>query len=293
MKILNIKYIGACFVCLAFLQTGQAQVGVGTTTPEGALHLNSTSQGLIIPRIALTAKNLASPVINPNGSNLAEGTIVYNTSKTKLGANNVYPGIYAWNGTQWNPQFIMEEYKKYSQTGGFQLTTVRQDYGTPRPDQADNVNGLTNQIFTPKYSGTYRIEVKTNFAAGKISDFTSLDRISLATMEGAFFFRIVGAGVNIDPSSGTYDYEKGWMYTHSYSAHNQIESPTIESYLAPHFQSVVHYVHLLADEDYTFNLSNCIITGHDYFVNNGDSGDGQGRIGDDIPCTIEFNYIGD
>ncbi|MDP2688458.1 MAG: hypothetical protein Q8O62_14665 [Aequorivita sp.] len=294
MKILNIKYIGyALFACLALLQTAQAQVGVGTTTPEGALHLSSTSQGLIIPRIALTAKNIESPVINPNGSNLAEGTIIYNTSKTKLVANNVYPGIYAWSGTQWNPQFIMEEYKKYSQTAGFQLTTVRQIYGTPRPDQADNVDGLTNQIFTPKYSGTYRIEVKTNFAAGKISDFTSLDRISLATMEGAFFFRINGAGVNIDPSSGTYDYQKGWMYTHSYSSYNQIESPTIESYLVPHFQSVVHYVHLLADEDYTFNLSNCIITGHDYFVNNGDSGDGQGRIGQDIPCTIEFTYIGD
>lgn len=296
MKILNIKYIGsALFVCLTFLQTAQAQVGVGTTTPEGALHLNSTSQGLIIPRIPLTAKDIESPVINPNGSNLVEGTIVYNTSKTKLGANDVYPGIYAWSGTQWNPQFIMEDYKKYTQTGGCQRTTIRETYspGDPTPADADNVAGLTNQIFTPKYSGSYRIEVKTNFAAGKISDFTSLDAISLATSEGAFFFSITGSGVTIIPSIGSYDYTEGWMYTHSYSAYNQIESPSIESFTVPHFESVVHYVYLLADEDYTFNLSNCINTGHAYFENNGDTGDGQGHIGHDIPCTVEFTYIGD
>ncbi|CAM3311412.1 hypothetical protein [Aequorivita lipolytica] len=295
MKIVDIKYIGsAFFVCFVFIQTTLAQVGVGTTKPEGALHLKSTSQGLVIPRIALTAKNSENPVINPNGSNLVEGTVVYNTSKTKLGANDVYPGIYAWSGSEWNPQFIMEEYKKYTQTGSYQLTTIRDGYRTPRPDDADNVAGLTNQVFKPKYSGTYRIEVKTNFSAGKINDFTSLDKISLATMEGAFFFKINGAGVNIDPSSGTYDYELGWMYTHSYSAQSEIESPTIhESYLVPHFESVVHYVYFLADENYTFNLSNCMITGHEYFVGNGDTGDGQGRIGNDVPCTVEFTFIGD
>lgn len=295
MKIVNIKSIGrAFFICFVLIQTTQAQVGVGTTKPEGALHLKSTTQGLVIPQIALIAKNSENPVINPNGGNLVEGTIVYNTSKTKLSDNNVYPGVYAWSGTGWNPQFIMEEYKKYTQTGGCQRTTIRESYTHPRPDFADNITGLTNQIFKPKYSGTYRIEIKTNFAAGKILDFTNLDAISLATSEGAFFFTLTGTGVSIVPSLGSYDYTEGWMYTHSYSAQSEIESPTIlESYLVPHFESVVHYVHLLADENYTFNLSNCIITGHDYFVNNGDTGEGQGHIGHDIPCTIEFTYIGD
>lgn len=294
MKRVNKKYIeSTLFVCFILIQTTQAQVGVGTTKPGGALHLNSTSQGLVIPRIALTAKNSESPVINPNGSNLVPGTVVYNTSKTKLGANDIYPGIYAWSGTQWNPQFIMEEYKKYPQTGGCQRTTIRQSYSTPNPNDADDIAGLTNQVFTPKYSGTYKIEVKTNFAAGKINDFTTLDNISLATMEGAFFFKITGTGVNINPSSGTYDYEKGWMYTHPYASYNKIESPEIESYIVPHFGAVAHYVYLLADEVYTFNLSNCIITGNNYFAGNGDTGDGQGHIGHDIPCTVEFTYIGD
>ncbi len=294
MKIVDIKYIGITFfVCLFFSETMQAQVGIGTTKPEGALHLKSASQGLVIPRIALVSRDVETPVINPNGASLVEGTVVYNTSKTKLGANDLYPGIYAWDGSEWDPQFIMEEYKKYTQNGGCQRTTIRESYSDPRPDHADNVSGLANQVFTPKYSGTYRVEVKTNFAAGKISDFTSLDLISLATSEGAFFFSITGTGVSIVPSLGSYDYTEGWMYTHSYSAYNEMESPTIESYLVPHFESVVYYLYLLADEDYTFNLSNCIITGADYFVGNGDTGDGQGHIGHDIPCTVEFTFIGD
>lgn len=294
MKTLGVKNIGTVlFFCLGLFQTTQAQIGIGTTKPEGALHLKSNSEGFVIPRVALTAKNIESPVINPNGGNLAVGTVVYNTSKTKLGANDIYPGIYAWSGSQWNPQFKMEDYKKISQTAVCQRTTIRNSYSTPRPDQADNIAGLTNQIFKPKYSGTYRIEVKTNFAAGKIKDFTTIDNISLATMEGAFFFKINGPGVNIDPSSGTYDYKKGWMYTHSFASHNKIETPAIQSYSVPHFQSVVHYVYLLADENYTFNLSNCIITGHNYFIGNGDTGEGQGHIGHDMPCTVEFTFLGD
>lgn len=295
MKIVDIKYIVIVFfICSPFIQTSQAQVGIGTTKPEGALHLQTSSQGLVIPRIALTANNSESPVINPNGGSLVQGTIVYNTSKTKLGANDVYPGIYAWSGTQWNPQFIMEEYKKYTQTGGCQRTTIREAYTNPRPDFADNVSGLTAQVFKPKYSGIYRIEVKTNFGAGKINDFTSLDKISLATSEGAFFFSITGTGVSIVPSIGSYDYKEGWMYTHSYSAQSDIESPTVlHSNIIPHFEAVVHYVYLLADENYTFNLSNSIITGHAYFVSNGDSGEGQGHVGHDIPCTVEFTFIGD
>ena len=292
-KIIGKRLVVALFFCTVIFQPTQGQIGIGTTKPEGTLHLKSNSEGFIIPRVALNAKNIESPVINPNGGNLVEGTIVYNTSKTKLGANDLFPGIYAWSGTQWNPQFKMDDYQKFTQSPLDQRTIIRQNYSTPRPDQADNVDGLTNQIFKPKYSGTYKIEVKTNIAAGKINDFTSLDNISLATMEGAFFFKMAGPGVNINPASGTYDYQKGWMYTHSYSSHSQSEIPAIESYAVPHFQAVVHYVYVLADETYIFNLSNCIITGHDYFVNNGDTGEGQDHIGHDIPCTIEFTYIGD
>ncbi len=300
MKTLNLKYFGtAFFLCLLFQQTTQAQVGIGTTMPEGALDLETTSQGFVIPRVALTNKTSENPVVNPNGASLVEGTIIYNTSLTKLGANDVSPGIYAWDGNQWNPQFIKEDYKKYSQnqieSECCQRTTIRQNYEDPNPNAVDNVSGLTNITFEPKYSGRYKIEVNTNFAAGEIVDFTgAYDYISLATSEGAFFFRIAGPGVNINPTTGYFEYKKGWMYTHSYSARNKIESPNIiHSNIVPHFQSVTHYVYLLAEEPYTFTLSNCINTGDDYFLGNGDTGEGRGHIGHDIPCTVEFTFLGD
>jgi len=299
MKKTTINHIGAAFIIyLLFQHAALAQVGIGTTLPEGALDLETTVQGFVIPRIALNNKVSESPVVNPNGSNLAEGTIIYNTNLTKHGADDVSPGIYAWDGDQWTPQFIREDYKKYSQNQNesecCQRTTIRENYDSPNPNDADNVDGLTGQIFEPKYSGRYKIEVKTNFSAGEMDDFVgNYDVISLATSEGAFFFQIDGPGVHIDPSTGYYEYKKGWMYTHSYSARNEIESPNIHSTIVPHFQSVIHYVYLLAEESYTFTLTNCINTGHDYFLHNGDSGEGRGHIGHEIPCTVEFTFLGD
>ena len=295
MEIYRLNFLKVSLVLgLVIFQNINAQVGIGTTFPQGALDLASNSTGLIYPRIALLASNNKNPVVNPNGGNLAEGTVVYNTSLTTNGANDLFPGVYAWNGTKWKPQFEMEEYKKYEQTGGCQRTTIRQYLrNDPDPTDADNIAGLNNQVFSPKYSGIYKIEVRTNFSAGKINDFTSLDVISLATSEGAFFFKMIGPGVNINPASTWYDYTQGWMYTHSYSSYNSIESPAIENNIVEHNETLVLYKYLLANNAYTFNLSNCIHTGNDYFIGNGDTGDGQGHIGHDNPCLVEFTFIGD
>ena len=102
-----------------------------------------------------------------------------------------------------------------------------------------------------------------------------------------------GTGVDIDPTSSSYDYTEGWSYTHSYSAENDNESPAVESFNVGHYATLVYNLYLLSGSTYTFTLSNCIITGHQYFVNNGDSGDGQGHIGHYIPCSVEFTYVGD
>ena len=57
-----------------------AQVGVGTLTPRGALEVNSTTSGLLPPRVALTSLILAAPVLNPQGGALVAGTLVWNTA---------------------------------------------------------------------------------------------------------------------------------------------------------------------------------------------------------------------
>lgn len=86
---------------LFFVSLSFAQVGIGTTTPNGALDVTSTTQGFLLPRVALTASNVAAPVVNPAGGALANGTMVYNTATAGVFPNNVLPGYYYWNGSQW------------------------------------------------------------------------------------------------------------------------------------------------------------------------------------------------
>ena len=78
-----------------------AQVGVGTTTPAGALDINSSTNGLILPRVALTALNVAAPVVNPQGGVLVVGTLIWNTATAGTIPNNVVPGMYYWEGAKW------------------------------------------------------------------------------------------------------------------------------------------------------------------------------------------------
>jgi len=82
-----------------------AQVGVGTTTPEGALDVSSTTSGFVPPRVALTALNVAAPVVNPQGGLPATGTIVWNTTNNLSIPfplpNEVSPGMYYWDGARW------------------------------------------------------------------------------------------------------------------------------------------------------------------------------------------------
>ena len=76
-------------------------VGIGITAPRGALDVNSTSQGIVPPRVALTAVNVAAPVTNPAGGAIVSGTFVWNTATAGVSPNNVAPGLYYWNGSRW------------------------------------------------------------------------------------------------------------------------------------------------------------------------------------------------
>ena len=62
-----------------------AQVGIGTTTPTAALDINSTNDGLLIPRVALTGTTAVLPILTGTASEL-----VYNTATV----NDVTPGFY-------------------------------------------------------------------------------------------------------------------------------------------------------------------------------------------------------
>jgi hypothetical protein len=66
-----------------------AQVGIGNISPQGALDVSSTNEGLLIPRVTLTNTTTAT-ILTPTKSEL-----VYNTAT----AGDVTPGYYYWETT--------------------------------------------------------------------------------------------------------------------------------------------------------------------------------------------------
>lgn len=76
-------------------------VGINATgaTPvtSAALDIDMVNKGLLIPRVALTATSLFSPVTGTATASL----MVYNTATTGTVPTNVTPGYYYWNGTIW------------------------------------------------------------------------------------------------------------------------------------------------------------------------------------------------
>lgn len=78
--------------------TSAGKVGIGVTAiPKGALEIDSSNDGLVIPRVALLfGANLPQPLAGPTTSE-----IIYNTATVGAGVNAVTPGFYYWNGASW------------------------------------------------------------------------------------------------------------------------------------------------------------------------------------------------
>ena len=95
------NYFITALIVLTISSFSYSQVGLGTTTPRGALDINSSTTGLIPPRVALTSTIVELPVINPQGGSIIAGTTVWNTATAGTSPNNVAPGLYFWNGTRW------------------------------------------------------------------------------------------------------------------------------------------------------------------------------------------------
>lgn len=124
-----------------------AQVGVGTTTPNGALDVTSANDGMLIPRVSLAATNVAT-VATPTVSEL-----VYNTNTSAAGPNQVTPGFYYWDGALW-VRLLNTQTNDWSVTGNAGTTLGTNFLGT-----TDNVgiDFRTNNLFAATIGNTGRI----------------------------------------------------------------------------------------------------------------------------------------
>ncbi len=77
-----------------------SQVGIGTTSPRGAVDISSTTQGLVLPKVSLTSTYIQT-ALNPQGGIIPAGTLVYNDMSSGSGLTAVSPGMYYWDGVKW------------------------------------------------------------------------------------------------------------------------------------------------------------------------------------------------
>ncbi|MBL8010973.1 MAG: hypothetical protein JNJ64_10220 [Flavobacteriales bacterium] len=81
---------------VAINASGAAPDGSALLDLDAAAHPANDKKGLLVPRIALTAANVAAPVVAP-----ATSLLVYNTATAGVVPNNVTPGFYFWGGASW------------------------------------------------------------------------------------------------------------------------------------------------------------------------------------------------
>lgn len=93
----RLYFVLVILLCLVFTVRAQNNVGINddnsNTKASAMLDVYSATKGLLIPRIALTASTVATPVTTPEAS-----LLIYNTATS----GDVTPGYYYWNGsTKW------------------------------------------------------------------------------------------------------------------------------------------------------------------------------------------------
>lgn len=112
--------------------TSTAQIGIGTTTPAAALDVTATTDGLLIPRVALTITTAATPLTAPTTSEM-----VYNTATVA----DVTPGYYYWDGSKW-VRLLSSSSANWNTTGNSGTTAATNFIGTT--DAVDFVTRTNN-----------------------------------------------------------------------------------------------------------------------------------------------------
>lgn len=155
-----------------------SQVGIGTTSPNAALDISSNNQGLLTPRVALTATNIALPVVNPAGGALVSGTLVYNLATSGTYPNNVIPGYYYWNGVQW--------------------VMLTNQLNPSNPDWSINGNANTNASinFLGTTDNADLLFKRNNIISGNLSTSNTSFGVDALSNTGTTALRTVALGVN-------------------------------------------------------------------------------------------------
>ena len=189
---MKMKIYITLFLLFAF-NSIYAQVGIGTTSPDGALDVFSTTDGLLIPRVALSATNVAT-ITTPTISEL-----VYNTFTSAAGPNQVTPGFYYWDGSLWNKLATGNTNSDWTLLGNAGTSPTTNFLGTTdNQDMVFKRSGIrAGYIGDPTYDGSFNFNNgNTTFGANSMLNPT----INFASQFGV---RNTAFGVNVMPGLTT------------------------------------------------------------------------------------------
>lgn len=282
MKI-KLPILRSIFATVIFLANSisYAQVGINTTNPNGILEISSSNQGVVLPRLALTATNVMAPATNPQTGTIPTGTVVYNTNTNTVivgGINySVSPGMYVWITDKWIPQFDQKQSALYESTIGLRSNAT---------NTYANVTGLASKSFQAKYTGNYRVELKVNFGGGNAKvpnqgggGSQSDGNLNIAKASGKFRLNFGGTNYFIPAHAYSTAYD-GDVGATNYFAIWQEYATTL-------------YLPLNANQTVSFTLAFAQDVAPEYEGNGTSGTNGRGNISYDIPCTVEITYVGD
>lgn len=159
-----------CLLSFTLSVSGQ-NIGINSTgaSPHASAILDvdaapSNNKGLLVPRIPLSAINVAAPVASP-----ATSLLVYNTASAGTGSLAVVPGFYYWDGAKWvRLQITSGSSQDWSLTGNAGTNPSTNFLGTT--DNQDMVV-RTNNVEKMRVTASGNVGVGTNSPANKLEVF--------------------------------------------------------------------------------------------------------------------------
>lgn len=167
----------------------QAQVGIGTTTPNSSaiLDVTSTTKGILLPRVALNAINDNQTIANPALSLMTYNTATANSGNLLIEGNR----IYTWDSSKWGTFTYLTEIRNLKKPIDFaRVSTVKQDF-------------VAQELTTINNDGTIPIQwLASDVLVANTTDIAAPDGTDI-TIKTASFYQLSGSfSVTISTPSG-------------------------------------------------------------------------------------------